>query len=1111
MAAESHEIILHKRSLTPFEKHRRSKDVLQILSPSSAVLQSPMLDGEYEFNFDQIIDDDELPAVLKHQACNKFLTALIGGGKSCFVQYGLVNQNNDEHITTLLDHLTSELFAYIQSSSKCIEFTLQNSFVAVNKNSNIDLLSANYIHGGFDASKVYVFDPEQLSAAFQRGVGIYHELLQHRPIHKFSTLAFSVFLAQRNTNTNHIRYSRFDYVILPGDANHLSNIVNSLKQPKYECACNSHRQVDDSEQSLRSCYKCHFKSLLSLSRVTAFTLSVSPSNLEARSTLRVIQFGQFLSGHSKRMDHPFNKESITQEDEFNLVQTVKHMENLLLNENGTKKLKMNEKLKLRKMIEESVMAFEDSDKDTVLESQSREISTLKNTVSAQHEKILELEAELESRRKSDNTGLNGRQTVLETSLKLSLFRERQAVYFLRQFRRFYRRVLKHKAMQGDTNMHTLDSLEGIDSTLLKLGIIFENDVAYDDAPILQSDEDCHEVSKLAAEEAFTKFTMEAIHNQGHIDVQIKDNLADVKLLNELSVMSETCTKLQVEIDFLKNMEILEKAPTDLVRKECLTLKTQLEKSKEELNAVVYKLNELNTNNLLLSNQVDQIKRLEDLVVELQHNMRELNKDKDATEKTLTDRVILQEAKLNALMTPLLHPSYAHTLFDKDEISGNNFYFPIVGGELGRNESEYENRFDSKSNDTESESTSYNACGNSVLESNQIEDGETVQAHIPNRPPERLTTTDDSAEEEVNDDIDKSLSESSQMNDGETVQARIPNGPPERYVTADNTAASEAKDDVNHTSSDSNQMNDGEKVQTHVPNRPLERLATADVAVEGEAIDDIEKTIILHAKDGDEKVAEFVETSSKFQSSTTSVQENATLDNDLQSPATKEDGLIGCLSIQSQSISNDQISVPLVYSTSTVEIVNVGTCSFGQCDEIIAPTKKGAELSRKQSVDNASIVNYDSRVSPLEEDNPLVAKDLTIGERIKDDSDQEINNIRLPLNEVGGPHNEALSPPQATGTISHEPIITVTSAVSKLDGAQIRHPDTRQMLDKSDAESLSTLTAENSRANRISMFAGGRNASEKPRTYSRKLGPSIRSGVVNGKSKRRNKRIVRSST
>ena len=45
-------------------------------------------------------------------------------------------------------------------------------------------------------------------------------------------------------------------------------------------------------------------------------------------------------------------------------------------------------------------------------------------------------------------------------------------------------------------MHTLDSLEGIDPTLLKLGIIFEHDVAHDDAPILHSTEDCYEVSKL---------------------------------------------------------------------------------------------------------------------------------------------------------------------------------------------------------------------------------------------------------------------------------------------------------------------------------------------------------------------------------------------------------------------------------------------------------------------------------------------------------------------------------------------------------------------------------------------------------------------------------------
>ena len=250
-----------------------------------------------------------------------------------------------------------------------------------------------------------------------------------------------MFLTQRNTNTNHVRYSRFDYVILTGDTNHLSNVVNSLKQPTYECSCNLHRQIDDNEQNLKSCFKCHFKSILSLSRATVFALSVSPSNLEARSTLRVIQFGQFLSGHSAIVETG----SENQEESFNLVQTIKRMEDLLLNEKHVdKKLKMNEKLKLRRMIDESVISFVDGDKNILLESQTREISTLKYTVGAQHEKILELEAELESRKKSDDASLRGHQKVLETSLKLSLFRERQAVYFLREFRRFYRRVLKHK-------------------------------------------------------------------------------------------------------------------------------------------------------------------------------------------------------------------------------------------------------------------------------------------------------------------------------------------------------------------------------------------------------------------------------------------------------------------------------------------------------------------------------------------------------------------------------------------------------------------------------------------------------------------------------------------
>lgn len=445
------------------------------------------------------------------------------------------------------------------------------------------------------------------------------------------------------------------------------------------------------------------------------------------------------------------------------------------------------------------------------------------------------------------------------------------------------------------------------------------------------------------------------------------------------------------------------------------------------------------------------------------------------EKTLTDRVTLQRAKLDVLITPLLYPGQTHNLYDRNDIScGETFYFPIIGGEIGRNESDFENISDSKSIpshiETESETTSCKVHGNLLPENKQVEDGERAQANVPNTTADASTMAENSAE-----------------------------------VEADNSINQPGKSHIKSTDDKVAQIIESPfKIQAKITSAPeqsaMPYTTTSSVANEDGLIDCPSSRNFIHAASSEAVDPKIVEQINKGGHDLICAEDEVQqIQNYAESPRFSEH-------VITDSTSNDHASVPLAYSAST------GDGNIGQAEQVFVSTEAPSQLSIKENADNVSnIANNDD--SCFERDSPLVVKDDPKHDEItRGDGDQESTGLfPVPLNEMSKVQNETSSPPQAAGTIIHEPIIPVSSAISKLDGAQMPRLDARPMLDKHDEESLSTLTAENSRKTKISLFAGGRSASEKPVTFSRKMGPSIRSGVVSGKSKRRNKRIIRSSS
>ena len=188
------------------------------------------------------------------------------------------------------------------------------------------------------------------------------------------------------------------------------------------------------------------------------------------------------------------------------IREIKSLEKQIL-EGDEVMLKLGDKLKLRKSFERLSTCAETSfnhksDKES-------EIAILKNTVNAQYDKILELESKLSNPVRQ----CEEYDPMCKTDLKVSLYRERQAIFFLRQFRRFYRRVLKNKTMLGDISIQTLDDLSDVDDTLLKLGIIHENDIRYDDAPIPYMSNESREISKKVSDFIFKTFMSLILLNQ----------------------------------------------------------------------------------------------------------------------------------------------------------------------------------------------------------------------------------------------------------------------------------------------------------------------------------------------------------------------------------------------------------------------------------------------------------------------------------------------------------------------------------------------------------------------------------------------------------------------
>eukprot|EP00550_Attheya_septentrionalis_P005913 CAMPEP_0198290056 /NCGR_PEP_ID=MMETSP1449-20131203/8041_1 /TAXON_ID=420275 /ORGANISM="Attheya septentrionalis, Strain CCMP2084" /LENGTH=1226 /DNA_ID=CAMNT_0043988485 /DNA_START=89 /DNA_END=3769 /DNA_ORIENTATION=- len=251
--------------------------------------------------------------------------------------------------------------------------------------------------------------------------------------------------------------------------------------------------------------------------------------------------------------------------------------------------------------------------------------------------------------------LSQQKMEVEHNLRTSQFRENEATVFLRQFRRFYRRLLKNKAAQGtgDTSEITakvpgvpdLDDLIDVDTLLLESGLIEEEEIRDDKAggpyrpsggALLRS---TNAAKKAAKEEAMLEtkekgadvdtenergggdadadagagmtrqsisrsnnpaFSVSAITNRQkalHTPAGRLANMREKDLERDLLQMTERCIELQVSLNEEKaNVDVLTNRSGSLSKKrlaqEATSLRQALDRKTHDLQAIIWKMNEL---------------------------------------------------------------------------------------------------------------------------------------------------------------------------------------------------------------------------------------------------------------------------------------------------------------------------------------------------------------------------------------------------------------------------------------------------------------------------------------------------------------------------------------
>ncbi|KAL3916188.1 MAG: hypothetical protein SGILL_005293 [Bacillariaceae sp.] len=316
------------------------------------------------------------------------------------------------------------------------------------------------------------------------------------------------------------------------------------------------------------------------------------------------------------------------------------------------------------------------------ESMMREYQSECTSLRAQHEfeakEIKRLEHEL-TNAKSGNEALASRQEELESDLRTSKFRENEAIVFLRQFRSYYMRLLKTKASQGsgDTGQilqdHSKDiacapdlvRMLDVDRMMMKSGLLEPNEIGDDaQASKHRSSEAALQRSSAEATEAQRreKASVDSFGSsvlsrpESSLDICYRQRLSETpagklaiqkekELEEHLTMLSQKCTVLQNSVAAEKAMVGALSTKQGAIGKmnaarESTMLKTELDRRTNDLQAIIWKMNELHLVNKTIDEKLEsrenQVLHLEKQIAILQTNNSVILLEKHEAEKKLKE-------------------------------------------------------------------------------------------------------------------------------------------------------------------------------------------------------------------------------------------------------------------------------------------------------------------------------------------------------------------------------------------------------------------------------------------------------------------------------------------
>ena len=358
--------------------------------------------------------------------------------------------------------------------------------------------------------------------------------------------------------------------------------------------------------------------------------------------------------------------------------------------------------------------------------------------------------------KSEIRMLSQRKQEVEHNLRTSQFREYEATVFLRQFRRFYRRLLRNKAAQGTggtsdviekvPGVPDLNDLIDVDSLLLESGLIEESELhddtatgayrpsasalgrsteasvkAWKEAANLGKVEELTALDRMSLEHRSRLSSAQRMANSSteHSETMANMDGADAgagsskmpygqtitnrqqflgtpagrlttmreqELERDLLRATERCIELQVALNEEKaNVDILTNRAGNLNKKkfaqESIQLKQQLEKKTHDLQAIIWKMNELHlinkTYNEKMSNREQHVTYLEENLVELQSSNRNMILERQEAEDKLREELESLKVLVDAMTIPLWQ-------FGECGVTGrtlaSRIRLPIRGGE-----------------------------------------------------------------------------------------------------------------------------------------------------------------------------------------------------------------------------------------------------------------------------------------------------------------------------------------------------------------------------------------------------------------------------------------------